>query len=141
MARAFGLIARSAASAAGGENETSAALTAEGAVGLAMQQHPDMVAGEHRDVTELMRLIPGAVAKDGFQGVQLVGLPDGRAVAVKISDGGDSARMPAAVSALQALGVDTRPLASIASSVVLGGGNPVGTFQALKRPSTPTSKP
>lgn len=133
MARAFGTIARSAG--------TSAALTAEAAVGRAMQQHPDMVAGEHRDVTEFMRLVPGAVAKDGFQGVQLIGLPDGRAIAVKISDGGDSARMPAAVSALEALGVDTAPLTSIARSTVLGGGKPVGTLQALPLPSTPSGPP
>ena len=51
------------------------------------------------------------MAKDGFEGVQLVGLPDGRAVAVKISDGGDRARMPVTVRALEALDVDTAPLA------------------------------
>ena len=73
-----------------------------------MRQHPEMVAGEGRDVTELMRLVPGLLAKDGFEGVQLVGLPDGRAVAVKISDGGDRARMPVTVRALSALDVDHR---------------------------------
>ena len=76
-----------------------------------MRQHPEMVAGEDRDVTALMRLVPGLLAKDGFEGVQLVGLPDGRAVAVKISDGGDRARMPVTVRVLAALGVDTAPLA------------------------------
>ncbi len=55
--------------------------------------------------------MPGLLAKDGFEGVQLVGLPDGRAVAVKISDGGDRARMPVTVRALEALDVDTAPLA------------------------------
>ena len=69
-----------------------------------MQRHPEMVAGEGRDVTDLMRLLPGAVAKDGFEGVQLAGLADGSAVAVKISDGGDRARMPATVRLLEALG-------------------------------------
>jgi L-asparaginase II len=85
-----------------------------------------MVAGEGRDVTELMRLLPGAVAKDGFEGVQLVGLPDGRAVAVKISDGGDRARMPVTVRVLEALDVDTAPLQGIATGAVLGGGRQVG---------------
>ncbi|PNI08923.1 asparaginase [Arthrobacter sp. AFG7.2] len=121
MARAFGVIARSAADDDG---------SAEAAVGLAMQQHPDMVAGEGRDVTELMRLLPGSVAKDGFEGVQLVGLPDGSAVAVKISDGGDRARMPATVKLLAALGVDTAPLAGIATAPVLGGGQQVGLLHA-----------
>jgi L-asparaginase II len=121
MARAFGLIARAAADDDG---------SAEAAVGLAMQQHPDMVAGEGRDVTELMRLLPGSVAKDGFEGVQLVGLADGRSAAVKISDGGDRARMPAAVKLLEALGVDTAPLAGIGTAPVLGGGQQVGLLQA-----------
>ena len=121
MARAFGTIARAAADDDG---------SAEAAVGLAMQQHPDMVAGEGRDVTELMRLLPGAVAKDGFEGVQLVGLADGRSAAVKISDGGDRARMPATVKLLEALGVDTVPLAGIGTAPVLGGGQHVGLLQA-----------
>ena len=121
MARAFGTIARAAADDDG---------SAEAAIGLAMQQHPDMVAGEGRDVTELMRLLPGAVAKDGFEGVQLVGLADGRSAAVKISDGGDRARMPATVKLLEALGVDTAPLAGIGTAPVLGGGQHVGLLQA-----------
>ena len=121
MARAFGAIARAAADDNG---------SAEAAVGLAMQQHPDMVAGDGRDVTDLMRLLPGAVAKDGFEGVQLVGLADGRSAAVKISDGGDRARMPATVKLLEALGVDTAPLAGIGTVPVLGGGHQVGLLQA-----------
>jgi L-asparaginase II len=126
MARAFGVIAKAAADDDGGP----ASQSAEAAVGLAMQGHPDMVAGEGRDVTALMRLLPGSVAKDGFEGVQLVGLPDGAAVAVKISDGGDRARMPATVKLLAALGVDTAPLSSIATAPVLGGGHQVGLLQA-----------
>ncbi|MNR45806.1 L-asparaginase II [compost metagenome] len=110
-----------------------------------MQQHPEMVAGEGRDVTELMRLLPGAVAKDGFEGVQLVGLADGRSVGVKISDGGDRARMPATVKLLEALGVDTAPLAALATAPVLGGGRQVGLLQAtgfLSEPflSTPVNE-
>ncbi|MDE8670410.1 asparaginase [Pseudarthrobacter sp. H3Y2-7] len=135
MARAFGTIAAAAASAAATSHASTpddgatAQLRPEAAVGLAMRQHPDMVAGERRDVTELMRLLPGTVAKDGFEGVQLLGLPDGRAVAVKISDGGDRARMPATVHILAALGLDTAPLAGIATAPVLGGGHQVGLLQ------------
>ena len=121
MARAFGTIARAAADDDG---------SAEAAVGLAMQQHPDMVAGEGRDVTELMRLLPGAVAKDGFEGVQLVGLADGRSAAVKISDGGDRARMPATLKLLEALGLDTTGLAALGTAPVMGGGLQVGLLQA-----------
>jgi L-asparaginase II len=131
MARAFGLIAAAAAGRAGSNDDGGpASQSAEAAVGLAMQRHPDMVAGEGRDVTALMRLLPGAVAKDGFEGVQLVGLPDGSAVAVKISDGGDRARMPATVRLLEALGLDTAPLAEIGTAPVLGGGHQVGLLHA-----------
>jgi L-asparaginase II len=115
-------------------------LTAEAAVGLAMQQHPAIVAGERRDVTELMRLAPGLVAKDGFEGVQLVGLPDGRAIAVKISDGGDRARMPVTVRVLEALGVDTSLLAGIGTAPVLGGAYQVGLLQATDFLSKPVNE-
>ncbi|MCU1435099.1 MAG: asparaginase [Pseudarthrobacter sp.] len=140
MARAFGTIAAAAAAATAGtpDDGRTAPLLAEAAVGLAMRQHPDMVAGERRDVTELMRLLPGAVAKDGFEGVQLVGLPDGRAVAIKISDGGDRARMPAAVHMLECLGVNTAPLAGISTSPVFGGGHHVGLLQSLNFLTAPT---
>lgn len=120
MARAFGRLA--AASESGS--------SAEAAVARAMRRHPEMVAGDDRDVTTLMRLVPGLLAKDGFEGVQLVGLPDGRAVAVKISDGGDRARMPVTVRILAALDVDTSPLAHLATAPVLGAGRPVGLLQA-----------
>jgi L-asparaginase II len=119
MARAFGRLASATGSG-----------SAEAAVASAMRRHPEMVAGEDRDVTELMLLVPGLLAKDGFEGVQLVGLPDGRAVAVKIADGGDRARMPVTVRILAALGVDTSPLSRIAAATVLGGGRPVGLLQA-----------
>jgi L-asparaginase II len=142
MARAFGLLARAAAGSGAHDVGGQAPRSAEAAVGLAMQQHPDMVAGEGRDVTGLMRLLPGSVAKDGFEGVQLVGLADGSAVAVKISDGGDRARMPATVRLLEALGVDTAPLAGIATAPVLGGGQQVGLLQATDfLPQTALSVP
>ncbi|XAS69783.1 asparaginase [Micrococcaceae bacterium Sec5.7] len=130
MARAFGRLAAAttdSTSGRGGLSEHSP----EAAVAHAMRQHPQMVAGEGRDVTELMRLMPGLLAKDGFEGVQLVGLPDGRAIAVKISDGGDRARMPVTVGVLEAIGVDTAPLAGIASVPVLGGGRAIGLLQAM----------
>ncbi|MET3920806.1 asparaginase [Arthrobacter sp. UYEF20] len=145
MARAFGRIAAASSTAPGtGASRTphggTAPPCAEAAVGLAMQRHPDMVAGERRDVTELMRLLPGAVAKDGFEGIQLVGLPDGRAVAVKISDGGDRARMPVTVRVLEALGVDTGPLSGIGTAPVLGGGRQVGLLQATDFLSKPVNE-
>jgi L-asparaginase II len=126
VARAFGRLASAEL-----PDGASAPESPEAAVAHAMRNHPEMVAGEGRDVTDLMRLMPGMLAKDGFEGIQLLGLPDGRAIAVKISDGGDRARMPVTVRALEALDVDTAPLAGIATGAVLGGGKPVGLLQAV----------
>ena len=54
--------------------------TAEGRVAGAMRTHPEMVAGSRRDVTALMRAVPGLIAKDGFEAVQVAALPDGTAI-------------------------------------------------------------
>ncbi|MET4542535.1 asparaginase [Paenarthrobacter sp. NPDC091669] len=118
MARAYGRLAAADAS------------TDEGKVAHAMRRFPEMVAGEGRDVTALMRAVPGLLAKDGFEGLQLVGLPDGTGVAVKISDGGDRARMPVTVEVLRRLGVDGGSLDTLQSPPVLGGGLPVGELRA-----------
>src|SRR5207244_3033753 len=70
----------------------AAATAPERRVADAMRAHPEWVGGSHRDVTELMRAVPGLLAKDGAEGVSVVALADGRAVAVKIDDGGQRAR-------------------------------------------------
>ncbi|MFE4195773.1 asparaginase [Paenarthrobacter sp. NPDC056912] len=118
MARAYGRLA----AADEGTNE--------GKVAHAMRRFPEMVAGEGRDVTALMRAVPGLLAKDGFEGLQLVGLPDGTGLAVKISDGGDRGRMPVTVEVLRQLGVDGGSLDTLQSPPVLGGGLPVGVLRA-----------
>ncbi|MCU6482002.1 L-asparaginase II [Arthrobacter silviterrae] len=110
---------------------TAASGTPERRVADAMRAHPDMVAGPGRDVTALMAAVPGLLAKDGFEGIQLIALADGAAVALKISDGGDRARMPSAVPALIALGLDPAPLAPFNNLPVFGGGHPVGTLHGL----------
>lgn len=130
MARAFGRLASAEL-----PDGASTPGSPEAVVAHAMRNHPEMVAGEGRDVTELMRLMPGLLAKDGFEGIQVVGLPDGRAIALKISDGSDRARMPVTVRALEALDVDTAPLAGIATAPVLGGGRPVGVLTATEFPA------
>ncbi|WP_417366454.1 asparaginase [Glutamicibacter arilaitensis] len=107
--------------------------TAEARVAKAMTSYPELVAGEGRDVTALMRAVPGAVAKDGFEGIQAVALPDGSALAVKIADGSDRARMPITAKLLaEHLGASTpQALADLAASPALGGGHPVGLLIAL----------
>ncbi len=78
-----------------------------------------------------MRAVPGAVAKDGAEGVYGLGLPDGSAVAVKIADGSSRARPVVLVAALRRLGLaadraDLAALAEIAAVPVLGHGEKVG---------------
>ncbi|WP_263250084.1 asparaginase [Saccharopolyspora rosea] len=97
----------------------------------AMRAHPWLVAGTGREDTELMGAVPGLVSKIGAEGVIAFALPDGRAVAVKISDGADRARLPVAVGALRALGVRSAELDELAESPLLGGGQPVGTVRLL----------
>lgn len=107
--------------------------TPEARVAKAMSTHPELVAGEGRDVTALMRALPRAVAKDGFEGIQAVALPDGTALAVKIADGGDRARMPITIKLLTEFLGEAAPaaLAELATSPALGGGAPVGVLKAL----------
>ncbi|WP_035748818.1 asparaginase [Arthrobacter sp. 35W] len=112
--------------------------TAEAAVADAMRAFPENVAGEGRDVTALMRAVPGLLAKDGFEGIQAVALPDGRALVLKIADGGDRARMPATVDLLGRLGVDSAQLARVETAPVLGGGLSVGALVALPTPAGPS---
>ena len=99
-------------------------------VATAMNTYPEWVGGTGRDVTALMRGLPGAVAKDGAEGVYALGLPDGRAVALKIADGSSRARAVVMVAALDRLGVPVGGLSDLASVPVLGHGKPVGAVRA-----------
>ena len=107
--------------------------TPERQVADAMRAFPEMVGGTGRDDTRLMQAFPGLLVKGGAEGVHCAALPDGRSVALKITDGGDRARMPVLVAALRATGL--LPADEAAASLlnefavgqVLGGGEPVGT--------------
>jgi L-asparaginase II len=119
LARSFAAIATGRAGAAGNE------------VYEAMTRYPEMVGGPTRDVTTLMRSVRGLMAKDGADGVYAAALPDGRAVAVKIADGGDRARPPVMLAALRALGVDLGAAASLLEEPIMGHGRPVGVVRAV----------
>jgi glyoxylase-like metal-dependent hydrolase (beta-lactamase superfamily II) len=95
-----------------------------------MSTHPEMVGGPERDVSHFMREIPGLVAKDGAEGVFAAALPDGRAVAIKVSDGSYRARPPLMVAALRALGVDVSTVAPLVREVVTGHDHVVGEVTA-----------
>ncbi len=103
-----------------------------GRVAAAMAAHPQYVGGTGRDVTAFMTAVPGAIAKDGAEGVHVLALPDGRAAAVKIADGSERARPGAVVGLLRRMGVtDEAVLAAAGPGPVLGGGRPVGRVEAV----------
>lgn len=97
----------------------------------AMTEHPEMVGGEPRDVTRLMRHVPGLMAKDGADGVFAAALPDGRAVAIKVADGGDRARPPVMLAALARLGIDVGEVTPLVEQRILGHGHKVGDVRAV----------
>ncbi|WP_109002497.1 asparaginase [Streptomyces rishiriensis] len=106
--------------------------TPEARVADAMRDHAEMASGSGRDVAALMRAVPGLLTKDGFEGVQVAALPDGRSVAVKISDGANRARVPVTAAALTRAGVDPALLTGFAGEPLLGGGVPVGCVRPVR---------
>ena len=119
LARAFSCLA----TAAGG--------TDEGRVAAAIRAYPQWLGGTRRDVTALIRGVPGLIAKDGAESVYAVGLADGRGVALKIADGGQRARPVVMAAALRRLGIDAEVLDELAYAPVLGHGEQVGSVEAL----------
>ncbi|CAM5231709.1 asparaginase [Streptomyces chartreusis] len=111
---------------------TAAPGTPEARVADAMREHAEMASGSGRDVAALMRAVPGLLAKDGFEGVQVAALPDGRAVAVKIADGANRARVPVAAAALAFAGVDPESLTEFQGEALLGGGREVGCVRPVR---------
>lgn len=125
LARAFGRIA----SATPG--------TVEAQVAEAIREHPEFLGGTGRDVTELIRGVPGLIAKDGAESVYAVGLADGTGLTVKIADGGERARVVVTAAALRDAGltswgpqVEATLEALEARAVVRGHGQPVGRVRA-----------
>ncbi|MFE5890058.1 asparaginase [Streptomyces sp. NPDC056462] len=106
--------------------------TPEARVADAMREHAEMASGTGRDVAALMRAVPGLLAKDGFEGVQVAALADGRAVAVKIADGANRARIPVAAAALAWAGVDPELLAEFQGEALFGGGQAVGCVRPVR---------
>jgi L-asparaginase II len=119
LARAFGRIA-------------SASDGPEHRVATAIRNHPEYVSGTRRDELELHRAIPGLMAKAGAEAVYAVGLPDGRGVAIKISDGNPRARPVVMAGVLKRLGFDHETLDVQASGPVFGAGERVGEIRPCK---------
>jgi len=100
-------------------------------VARAMAAYPEMVGGPGRQVTDLMRAVPGMMAKDGADGVFIAALPGGATVAAKIADGTDRALLLLVAAGLASLGVDVGAFESIWRVPVLGHGHPVGAVRPI----------
>ena len=118
LARAFGRIA---AATQGPERQLAKAI----------RSHPEWTSGTRRDELQLHRAVPGLVGKAGAESVYAVGLPDGRGVALKISDGHPRARAVAMAGVLLRLGLDAPTLLAQASAPVLGHGERVGEIRPV----------
>ncbi|RNL77480.1 asparaginase [Nocardioides marmorisolisilvae] len=123
LARAFSVLATS---------EEPAAQRVAGAI----RAHPEWVSGTTRDELVLLRAIPGAIAKAGAEACYVVALDDGRAFALKISDGAARARPVVMAALLTRLGVDveagvdTAAVRSTGAAPLLGGSVVVGEIRA-----------
>jgi L-asparaginase II len=95
----------------------------------ALRAHPRFSSGPGRVDARLVSAVPGLLAKDGAEGFCAAALPDGRAVAVKVDDGGQRAVEPLMVLALRLAGLDAQALPEPEYSAVLGGGIPVGAVR------------
>ncbi|PZF83165.1 asparaginase [Jiangella anatolica] len=104
--------------------------TPERRVAAAIQAFPEYTSGTTRDEAQLVRGVPGLFCKAGAEAVLAAALDDGRAVAVKVDDGGARARTVVLVAALRRLGVEAPVLDELATAPVLGGGHPVGELRA-----------
>ena len=70
-----------------------------------MRARPELVGGEGGTDTELMRLLPGWIAKGGAEGLMCAASADGLGIALKVADGNSRALRPA----LAAFARPTRP--------------------------------
>jgi L-asparaginase II len=92
----------------------------------AMRAHPEYIAGNRQVDTRVMRAVAGLIAKTGAEAVHAAALPDGRALAFKISDGCKRAKPAILAEALRRLGVRSEALDRLGTVPLLGGGAVVG---------------
>jgi L-asparaginase II len=97
----------------------------------AMLRHPDLIAGEGRPCTDMMRAHPGRViVKVGAEGVYCALLPqEGLGVALKVADGHAIASALAMAAVLEAVGLRPRPASLTARPNVNTRGETVGELR------------
>ncbi len=79
-------------------------------VTAAMRAHPELIRCSGAADTELMRTLPGWVAKAGAEGLLCAASPDGLGVTIKVEDGGGRAVRGSVAAFLDRLGLVTGEL-------------------------------
>ncbi len=79
----------------------------------AMRAHPELIRGPGAPDTELMRALPGWIAKGGAEGLLCAASPDGVGVALKVEDGAGRAHRSALAVFLERLGLDAGVLGDV----------------------------
>jgi L-asparaginase II len=82
-----------------------AGLDGGGSVTAAMRARPELIRGEGAADTDLMRALPGWVAKGGAEGLLCAGGPDGTGLALKCEDGSGRPLKPALAALLDRTGI------------------------------------
>ena len=95
-------------------------------VAQACRDFPEMVSGPGRLATRMMQNIPGLFMKDGAEAINVASLPDGRTLAIKISDGNQRAMAAITAAALAHFGVAAQEKVEN----TYGGGQPIGIIRA-----------
>lgn len=104
--------------------------SAERRIFNAYRRFPQMIAGDDRDDTKLMRAVPGLMTKGGAEAVLLIVLDGGTAVGLKVSDGGSRALSPVGIEILKTLGIEGA-YDEVPPTPTLGHGKPVGTVRVI----------
>jgi L-asparaginase II len=84
----------------------------------AMVAYPELVEGPGRPATEVMKALPGVVAKFGAEGLLCVGYPDGVGFALKAEDGATRALGPAAARLFDIPALAETPITNSREEVV-----------------------
>jgi len=92
----------------------------------ACRDFPEMVAGEKRLTTRLMREVSGLFMKEGAEGVEVATLADGRTIVFKVSDGSIRPFETLMVAALAEFGINVTDT----TERVYGGSEAIGAIRA-----------
>lgn len=92
----------------------------------ACRDFPEMVAGENRLTTRLMREVPGLFMKEGAEGVEVATLADGRTIVFKVSDGSIRPFETLMVAALAEFGINIEDK----TERIYGGSEAIGSIRA-----------